>query len=139
MDWFINAFSAVQQTVFEAAIQPLVFALGFGALVEDAFAATGWLLIGMGQLLVIAVVFGALQRWRPVEPVTDRATIRTDIAYTLIHRLGVFRLGLFFAVDLLFDVDPALPLELVGDAMRLKQILINLAAMRSSSPKRARW
>jgi CheY-like chemotaxis protein len=29
-------------------------------------------------------------------------------------------------VDLLFDVDPAIPRELVGDAMRLKQILINL-------------
>jgi CheY-like chemotaxis protein len=29
-------------------------------------------------------------------------------------------------VDLLFDVDPAIPLELIGDAMRLKQILINL-------------
>jgi PAS domain S-box-containing protein len=30
-------------------------------------------------------------------------------------------------VDLVFDVDPAIPRELVGDAMRLKQILINLA------------
>ena len=29
-------------------------------------------------------------------------------------------------VDLLFDVDPALPRALIGDAMRLKQILINL-------------
>ena len=29
-------------------------------------------------------------------------------------------------VDLLFDVDPAIPVELIGDAMRLKQILINL-------------
>jgi PAS domain S-box-containing protein len=29
-------------------------------------------------------------------------------------------------VDLLFEVDPAIPRELVGDAMRLKQILINL-------------
>ncbi len=29
-------------------------------------------------------------------------------------------------VDLLFDVDPAIPPELIGDAMRLKQILINL-------------
>ena len=29
-------------------------------------------------------------------------------------------------VDLVFDVDPAIPQELIGDAMRLKQILINL-------------
>ena len=29
-------------------------------------------------------------------------------------------------VDLIYDVDPAIPLSLIGDAMRLKQILINL-------------
>jgi PAS domain S-box-containing protein len=29
-------------------------------------------------------------------------------------------------VDLVFDVDPAIPPELIGDALRLKQILINL-------------
>ncbi len=29
-------------------------------------------------------------------------------------------------VDLLFEVDPAIPQELIGDAMRLKQVLINL-------------
>lgn len=29
-------------------------------------------------------------------------------------------------IELLFDVDPALPLALVGDAMRLQQILVNL-------------
>jgi sterol desaturase/sphingolipid hydroxylase (fatty acid hydroxylase superfamily) len=38
-----------------------------------------------------------------VEPVTDRATIRTDILYTLIHRLGLFRIALFFTLDPWFD------------------------------------
>jgi sterol desaturase/sphingolipid hydroxylase (fatty acid hydroxylase superfamily) len=103
MEGFTNAFSAAQQWLFELAIQPLVFALGFGAFVEDAFTATAWLLIGCLQLAVIALVIGTLQRLRPVEPVTDRATIRTDLLYTLIHRLGLFRLGLFFTVDPLFD------------------------------------
>jgi sterol desaturase/sphingolipid hydroxylase (fatty acid hydroxylase superfamily) len=45
-----------------------------------------------------------LQRALPVEPVTDRATIRTDMLYTLIHRLGLFRVALFFSVDPLFDM-----------------------------------
>jgi len=44
------------------------------------------------------VVIGALQRWRPVEAVTDRLAIRVDVIYTLIHRLGLFRLGLFFGL-----------------------------------------
>jgi sterol desaturase/sphingolipid hydroxylase (fatty acid hydroxylase superfamily) len=48
-------------------------------------------------------VIGPLQRWRPAEPVTDRAAVRIDIGYTLIHRLGLFRVALFFLTQPLFD------------------------------------
>ena len=106
MEAVSDLFSAVQQGLFEALIQPLVFALGLGNLVEDAYGATGWLLVGLIQLAVLAAVIGPLQRWRPVEPVTDRAAIRTDILYTLIHRLGLFRLALFFSLEPLFDDTP---------------------------------
>jgi sterol desaturase/sphingolipid hydroxylase (fatty acid hydroxylase superfamily) len=44
-------------------------------------------------------VIAPLQRWRPVEAVVDRHAVRIDILYTLIHRLGLFRLALFFGVD----------------------------------------
>ncbi len=103
MDWFIATFDLAQQRLFESLIQPIIYGLGMGAFVEDGFAATAWLMIGAVQLLIIAVVFGALQRAMPVEPMLDRATVRVDIIYTVIHRLGIFRLGLFFAVDPLFD------------------------------------
>lgn len=103
MDWMTDLFSDAQQWLYETLVQPVVFALGLGNLLEDAFAATGWLLVGLIQIAVLIAVVGPLQRWRPVEPVTDRATIRTDILYTLIHRLGIFRLALFFSVDPLFD------------------------------------
>ena len=94
-----DAFGQLQQALFEGAVQPLAFALGIGNLLEDAYAGTGWLLVGVLQIAVIALLFGALERWRPAEPVTDRSAVRLDIGYTLIHRLGVFRLALFFAVD----------------------------------------
>ena len=103
MDWFEDIFSAAQQWLFEALIQPAMFALGMGHLLEDGFAASGWLLVGLVQVVILIAVIGPLQRWRPVEPVTDRRTIRTDILYTLIHRLGLFRVALFLAVDPLFD------------------------------------
>jgi sterol desaturase/sphingolipid hydroxylase (fatty acid hydroxylase superfamily) len=35
--------------------------------------------------------------------VTDRAAIRTDILYTVIHRLGLFRLAMFFLLAPLMD------------------------------------
>ncbi|MGK6310379.1 sterol desaturase family protein [Variovorax sp. DT-64] len=103
MDWLTDIFANVQQWLFEAAVQPLVYAVGLGGWVEDAFDATGWLLVGLIQIGVLVALIGPLQRWRPAEPVVDRPAIRIDILYTLIHRLGLFRLAMFFAVDPLFD------------------------------------
>lgn len=101
--WLAGGFDAAQQGIFEAAVQPLMFALGLGNLLEDGYAATGWLLVGMLELAVMLAVIAPLERWRPVEPVHDRAAVRTDIAYSLIHRLGLFRVALFFTVQPLWD------------------------------------
>ncbi|MBW8722750.1 MAG: sterol desaturase family protein [Polaromonas sp.] len=103
MDWFSDIFSTVQQWLFEAAVQPAMFALGMGNLLEDGYDATAWFMVGVLQVLILLAIIGPLQRWRPVEPVTDRATIRTDVLYTLIHRLGFFRIALFFTLDPWFD------------------------------------
>ena len=103
MAWFSTVFAAAQQWLFETVVQPVLFALGMGNLLEDAFDATAWLLVGLLQIGVLLAVIGPMQRWRPAEPVTDRATIRTDMLYTAIHRLGVFRVVLFVAVGPLFD------------------------------------
>ncbi|QTN30445.1 sterol desaturase family protein [Rhodoferax sp. AJA081-3] len=80
-----------------------MFELGLASVLEDGFDATGWLLVGLLQIAVLVAVVGPLQRWRPVEPIVDRATIRTDMLYTVIHRLGLFRLALFFSTAPLFD------------------------------------
>lgn len=98
-----DAFHKVQEFVFESAVQPVAFSWGLGNLLEDGYAATGWLLAGALQLLVMLVAFRALERWRPVEPVLDRPAVRVDVLYTLIHRLGLFRLAFFFLVDPLWD------------------------------------
>lgn len=95
----IELFDAAQQGLFEQAVQPLLFALGMGQFLEDAYRATGWLLVGVLQITVMLTVFAALERWRPVEPVTDRAAVRVDVIYTLVHRLGLFRVALFFLLD----------------------------------------
>jgi sterol desaturase/sphingolipid hydroxylase (fatty acid hydroxylase superfamily) len=98
-----DLFAAAQQGLFEAIVQPAMFAIGLGHLLEDGYAATGWLLVGLLQIALMLAVIGPLQRWRPVEPVTDAAAVRTDVLYTLVHRLGLFRLALFFTVEPLFD------------------------------------
>ncbi|MFN8794468.1 MAG: sterol desaturase family protein [Betaproteobacteria bacterium] len=103
MDALIDGFGLAQQALFEGVVQPAMFALGLGGRLEEGFVATGWLLVGLVQLAVIALGFGLLERWRPVEPVLDRAAVRTDVAYTLIHRLGLVRLALFFTLDPLWQ------------------------------------
>ena len=103
MEWWTSLFNSVQQWLFESVIQPVMFQLGMASLLEDGYDATGWLLVGLLQVLVIVVVIGPLERWRPVEAVTDRRAIRTDVIYTLIQRLGLFRLVLFFTLTPVFD------------------------------------
>jgi len=104
LDGASHAFGDVQQWLFEAAVQPLMFNAGLGNLLEDGYRATGWLLVGLLQIALMVLLFGTLERWRPVEAVTDRRAVRTDIVYTLIHRLGLVRVALFFLVDPLWDL-----------------------------------
>lgn len=93
-----DAFGQIQLTLFESLVQPMLFAMGQGNLLEDAYDATGWLLVGLVQLAIMLAVFAPLQRWRPVDRGAARHHARVDVVYTLIHRLGLFRLGVFFLV-----------------------------------------
>ena len=104
LDALSSGFGDVQQWLFEQAVQPLLFQWGLGNLLEDGYRATGWLLVGLLQIAVMIVVFGALERWRPVEPVSDRAAVHVDVIYTLLHRLGLVRVALFFTADPLWDL-----------------------------------
>ena len=99
MDALIDLFANTQAALYEGVMQPIAFAMGLGSRLEDVFDATGWLLIGLLQIAVMLAVIGPLQRWRPVEPLTDRLAVRTDVIYTVIHRLGFFRCVLFFTID----------------------------------------
>jgi sterol desaturase/sphingolipid hydroxylase (fatty acid hydroxylase superfamily) len=99
IDLLVSLFDLAQQSLFELVVQPVLFALGGASLLEDAFNATGWLLVGLLQISIMLLVFAPLQRWRPVDRVVDRRAVRVDVIYTLIHRLGLFRLVVFFLLD----------------------------------------
>ena len=99
MDWFADNFAAVQQWLFETVVQPLAFALGAGNLLELAYDGTGWLVVGLLQIAVMLTVIGPLQRLWPVEPVTNRRAVAVDVIYTLVHRLGLFKLVMFFTFE----------------------------------------
>lgn len=99
MDLLVDAFSWAQQTLFEAVVQPLAFELGQGNLLEDAYDGTGWVVVGVIQLLLMLLLMAPLERWMPVDPMRDRRAVRVDVVYTLIHRLGLFKLFMFFTFE----------------------------------------
>jgi sterol desaturase/sphingolipid hydroxylase (fatty acid hydroxylase superfamily) len=103
MDALIDLFANTQAALYEGVMQPIAFALGLGNRLEDVFDGTGWLLVGLIQIAVMLLVIGPLQRWRPVEAVTDTHAVHTDVIYTLIHRLGMFRVALFLGVEPVLD------------------------------------
>lgn len=99
-----DAFGRLQQALFEVVVQPVLFHTGQGNLLEDGYAATGWLLVGLIQLALMLLLFAPLQRWRPAETqAAGGRAVRVDVLYTLLHRLGLFRLAMFFSVDPLLD------------------------------------
>lgn len=103
MDAWLDGFSWLQQALFEAVVQPIAFAAGQGHLLEKAYEGTGWLVVGLLQIAVMLTVIGSLQRLWPAESQTDAQAIRVDVLYTLIHRLGLFKLGMFFTFEYLFE------------------------------------
>ena len=103
MDFLIDLFDRCQQTLFEAVVQPIAFAAGQGHLLDKAYEGIGWVVVGLLQLLVMWVVIGPMQRRWPAEPMRDRQAVRVDVVYTLIHRLGLFKLGMFFTLDFAFE------------------------------------
>jgi sterol desaturase/sphingolipid hydroxylase (fatty acid hydroxylase superfamily) len=103
MEWFSILFTDAQGWLFETLLQVAMFELGLANFLVDGYTATGWLLVGILQLLVLLGLIGPLERWRPVQAQLDTAAVRTDVLYTLIHRLGLIRLVFFFTLDPLFD------------------------------------
>lgn len=103
MEFLLDSFAWLQQTLFEVAVQPIAFAAGQGHLLEKAYEGTGWVVVGLLQIAVMVVVMGPLQRLWPAENQHDAKAVRVDVIYTLIHRLGLFKLVMFFTLDYAFE------------------------------------
>lgn len=106
-DVFLGLFTTVQDALFEFLIQPAMYKVGLASYLSEAYDGTGWFLVGLLEVFVLLAVIGPLQRWRPVEhwepspsdPALGRGAEVTDIIYTVIHRLGLFRVFMFFAIE----------------------------------------
>jgi sterol desaturase/sphingolipid hydroxylase (fatty acid hydroxylase superfamily) len=95
MNALVEAFTAVQAIVFENAVLPLLYALGFMDVAEIAFDATEYVLIGIVQIAVAYTLLRPLEVWLPAERWTRRISVRTDVLYTWLNRMGVIPIVIF--------------------------------------------
>lgn len=98
-DWFAQ----VQGWLFQAVIEPAMYHAGFADAIEDAFEGTEWFLIGICEMVLIFLVLRPLEAAIPVHAFTDRRARLNDFTYTLLHRLGLFPVLVFFTLDPLMD------------------------------------
>jgi len=98
-DAFNRFLDSITGWIFEMIVQPGMYDLGLMDYAEDALDWIQFGLFGLVQILVVYLVCRPLEAWRPVEPVTNRRAIRTDILYTLLARLGVLPLVAFVLLN----------------------------------------
>lgn len=98
-----SLFDGAQTWLFEAAVQPALYALGWMVLQEDAYAATEWFLLGVVQVVLLYAVLRPLEARFPAEAWPDRRGTGVDVIYTLLHRLGLLPLLAFLLLTPLFD------------------------------------
>ncbi len=102
-EFLTDGFAFLQLVLFENVVQPIAFFLGAGNLLDVAYEGTGWLMVGMVQILVMVLVIAPLEKWKPAEPVVSPDAVKVDVIYTLIHRLGLFKLFMFFTFENLIE------------------------------------
>lgn len=103
INWIQELFAELHQHVFESGVLPVLYALELGGEAERAFNATQFFLIGAIEITFLAIVLGALEKWRPVEDQPHTDWKKTDALYTMLHRLGFVPLLLFFMLMPLVD------------------------------------
>jgi sterol desaturase/sphingolipid hydroxylase (fatty acid hydroxylase superfamily) len=99
----VEWFSEAHGWLFQSAVQPMLFALDLGDVVEEAFDGTEWFMIDLIELALIYLLLRPLEAWIPVRKDLATSARINDFIYTCVHRLGFFTLGVFFLLDPLFD------------------------------------
>ena len=103
IQFFIDLFGGAHGWLFEHVVEPFIFFSGLGEFTEEAFEGTEWFLVGMVELAALYLVLRPLEALLPVHAFADKRARWNDFIYTLVHRLGLFSIAIFFTLDPLMD------------------------------------
>jgi sterol desaturase/sphingolipid hydroxylase (fatty acid hydroxylase superfamily) len=89
IDTVQRSIEEVRGIVFEWAIEPALYQLGLMDWSESLFDGLEVALYGALAIALAYAVCRPLELWRPVERWVERRAVRTDVVYTLVHKIGV--------------------------------------------------
>ncbi len=95
--------TSVQTWLYIDVVQPFLFRFDLMDYDENTYDALYWVIVGALQVVAMYVLLRPLEVLRPVEKWENRKSVRVDVIYTLITKLGIFTLFFFFALQPLFD------------------------------------
>lgn len=98
-----NTVGVLQTWIFEQLAQPALFALGMGHLVEPAYDATEWVLLGLIEIAVLYMILRPLEARFPAEAWSNRREMGSDVVYTFLHRLGLVPVVFFLLLQPVSD------------------------------------
>jgi sterol desaturase/sphingolipid hydroxylase (fatty acid hydroxylase superfamily) len=129
MDFVTDLFESAVTWLFVNAVQPLLFATDAMSWSERAYDATSFFLGGVLSVVAIALICLPLERLAPAQRVSDARNVRTDVAYTIINKLGLLPLlsfglllALFTPLDAWFRLQGFAPFSLEDFAPSLVAI-----------------
>ena len=94
----LRLIAQAQGAIFERAVEPALYRLGLMDWAEEVFDGVGFALLGILAIALAYVMVRPLELWRPVEQWGGRRAVRTDVVYTLLHRLGIVPAILFIVL-----------------------------------------
>ena len=95
MGELIDLWVGVQNWLFETFVSPVIFWLGQMAWYEPAFNAVEFVMLGVVQIVVIALGMRFFERRWPLEKAGDDRLIGVDRVYTVLNKLGIIPLPIF--------------------------------------------
>src|SRR3954470_7601545 len=94
-DEVLSTIEQLQGALFQGAVEPALYHLGLIDWSEDLYDGIGFAMFGAVEIALAFLLFRGLELWRPVERWGERRAVRTDVVYTLVHRLGVVPVIIF--------------------------------------------
>ena len=99
----LDLYGLLQEWLMQSIVLPILYAFDGMGYADDAINALDWFLLGLAQVFLIAFVLRPLEAKDPNWiSSSNRKAIGVDIFYTLIHRLGLVQLIIFFAFSPVF-------------------------------------